>query len=259
MGHRKTGPHEELEDKVTITDSPHAVLSQRLKSKLLCKELAIDGKGVSRKGSAAKRQNGNARDELLQSLKIIAEREGVREQEMRPPDWLSALGGIEISYRIQLGGISYLQMGVAGQKIFSFPIRTLDDHSKKGPETCLYICYLIKQPETHVGGNLVISRTASMEFSASGRADQLAEPPFVGCVDVLVIGLNGELHDTRSNRRGKMESFVSLTCPVCHSWPTASSPWIILLSSSLVRMPTSVRAFAYAMEPWMSAAYIRLS
>lgn len=62
--HRQTGPHQKLDDKVAIADAPHTVLGQGRKTKFAGKEFAVDGKGVASEGTAAEREDRDARDEL---------------------------------------------------------------------------------------------------------------------------------------------------------------------------------------------------
>ena len=91
MRHRQAGPHEKLDDKVAIADAPHAVLSQGRKAEFAREELAIYGKRVSGEGTATKWENGDARDELAQTVEVVFKRERVREQKVGPPDGLTAL------------------------------------------------------------------------------------------------------------------------------------------------------------------------
>ena len=91
MRHRQAGPHEKLDDKVAITDAPHAILSQGHKAEFACEELAINGKRVSGESAAAEGKDGDARDELAQTVEVVFKRERVREQKVGPPDGLTAL------------------------------------------------------------------------------------------------------------------------------------------------------------------------
>jgi hypothetical protein len=91
MHHGQTGPHEEFDNEVTIADAPQAVLCDRRETKLLGKEVAIDDERVTCERSAAQRRDRHSGDQLAQSRKIVAKREGVGQEEMGPPDRLTPL------------------------------------------------------------------------------------------------------------------------------------------------------------------------
>ena len=78
--HREARPHHELNNEVTVAHAIHAVLRDGVEPKLLREKLAVHRKRVARKRARTKGQDGNARDELLQSLEICTEGERVREQ-----------------------------------------------------------------------------------------------------------------------------------------------------------------------------------
>ena len=93
MRHGQTAPHQKLDDKVAIADAPHAVLGEGRKAEFAREEFAVDGKGVAGEGTAAEWEDGDARDELAETVEVVFERKGVREQEVGPSDRLSALRG----------------------------------------------------------------------------------------------------------------------------------------------------------------------
>ena len=83
-------------------------------------------------------------------------------------------------------------MSVAGHQVLLLVVRTLDHNVEKCLETLPNVVDIIQKPETHVGCDLVVSRTASVQLSSQG-ADNLCEAAFVGSVDVLVVLLGREL------------------------------------------------------------------
>ena len=89
--HREARPHHELDDEVAVAHAVHAVLRHGREAELAREELAVDRERVPRERARAEREHRHARDELLQALQVRAERERVREQEVRPPDRLPAL------------------------------------------------------------------------------------------------------------------------------------------------------------------------
>lgn len=64
MRHRQTRPHQKFDDKVAITNAPHAVLGQRHKAEFAGEEFAVDGKGVASEGAAAEWEDRDAWDQL---------------------------------------------------------------------------------------------------------------------------------------------------------------------------------------------------
>ena len=73
MRHRQASPHQKLDDKVAIADAPHAVLGEGRKTEFACEKLAVDGKGVTGEGTAAEWEDGDARDELAETVEVVFE------------------------------------------------------------------------------------------------------------------------------------------------------------------------------------------
>lgn len=91
VGHSQAGPHQELDDEVTVTNAPKTVLRDGVEAQLLREELAVDAEGVASEGTGAEGKNSNTRNELLQALEIGCEGERVREEKMGPSDGLASL------------------------------------------------------------------------------------------------------------------------------------------------------------------------
>ena len=53
MCRRQAGPHHELYDKVAVADAPQTILRKGLKAQLLCEEVTVDGKGITRECAGA--------------------------------------------------------------------------------------------------------------------------------------------------------------------------------------------------------------
>ena len=146
-------------------------------------------------------------------------------------------------------------MCVPRHEVVPLLVSALDHDPDERDKACFYLADLFDQPEAHIRRHLIVPRPAGVQFP-SQRAYQFAQAAFVGGVDVLIILLNLKLLvNQQSEGRGE-EGRGETTWPLCHSFPTAMRPWMILLSSSLVTMPTRVNALAYAIEPRMSASYI---
>lgn len=91
MGHSQACPHHKFDDKVTVADTPHAVLGNGLEAQLLAKEFTVDGEGVPCEGTTSQGQDGDTGNQLLKPFKIALEGLGVREKEVSPSDGLSSL------------------------------------------------------------------------------------------------------------------------------------------------------------------------
>jgi len=48
MGHRERRPHQELHDKVPVSNPPQAVFGDRVEPELFCQEFSINNKRVAR-------------------------------------------------------------------------------------------------------------------------------------------------------------------------------------------------------------------
>ncbi len=94
MCHSQTRPHHKLHHKVPIADAIQAVLRYALESELLGEKEPVDDEGVACEGAGAKREDGDAGDELAETGEVGGEGKGVGEEEVRPADWLAALHDI---------------------------------------------------------------------------------------------------------------------------------------------------------------------
>ena len=66
-------------------------------------------------------------------------------------------------------------------------LTTLSDHRRqKAPQLLLQLLQRRLHPEFRVRGDLVVPRAASVKFSGDFAADDLAEAPLVGGVNVFV-------------------------------------------------------------------------
>lgn len=77
-------------------------------------------------------------------------------------------------------------MGVTRHQDVLLRVGTFNHDVEHSFKTRLNVIDLVEQPEAHVGSDLVISGTASVQLSAQ-RTNELSEPALVCCVDVLVI------------------------------------------------------------------------
>jgi hypothetical protein len=59
-------------------------------------------------------------------------------------------------------------------------------------QVTLQLPQLLAQPKPHIGRNLLIPTAPSVQLPADILADDLAQPPLVGGVDILVVGLDLE-------------------------------------------------------------------
>ncbi len=93
----------------------------------------------------------------------------MREEEVRPSDGLSAL-----------------KMGVARHESIDLFPATRDHDLDQVLEVALDGLDLVHEPETHVGGDLVVPGPARVQL-ATDAADELGEASLVGGVNVLVV------------------------------------------------------------------------
>lgn len=91
MGCNQAGPHHKFYNKVAVAYTPQTIFCKGLESKFLCKEVAVDGEGVTGKCAGAEWKNRYPGDELAKALEIRAEREGMGQEEVGPANGLPAL------------------------------------------------------------------------------------------------------------------------------------------------------------------------
>lgn len=86
-----------------------------------------------------------------------------------------------------------LQVSVAGHEDILLLVRAFHHHADEVLQTFFDSANLPEEPQAHVRGDLVVARAAGVELSAK-RTDKLGEAALVRSVDVLVVGLDLELH-----------------------------------------------------------------
>jgi hypothetical protein len=157
---------------------------------------------------------------------------------------------------------THLQMRITRHKNVFLFVGAFGDYSYNALQCAFNFSNFVHEPEPRVSRDLIISRSASMQLSSNGRPRQLAQPPFVGSMNIFIVGMDLELWFRISpiprNRpvEGKKRNH---TVPFFHSSPTRVKPSTILSFSSSVRRPTRASDLAYAIDPRISAEYIRLS
>lgn len=141
------------------------------------------------------------------------------------------------------------------------------------------------EPKPQVSRDLIVPASTGMKLSSDVLPDDFREPSLVGGVDVLVVGLGIKLSVARKVRnegqvRRSAQALsspflpsVPLHCPhhtkrnktlgravqtffSSHSFLTSPKPRSISSLSCCVRISTFSNAFAYAMDPRISARYI---
>ena len=70
MGHSQACPHEELDNEITVADTPKTVLSDGSKSEFLSKEFSVDDEGVAGEGTTAKGKCRNSGNELGEAFEV---------------------------------------------------------------------------------------------------------------------------------------------------------------------------------------------
>ena len=96
------------------------------------------------------------------------------EQPLAPTDWLRRL-----------------QMGVARHedvKLLLYPVKECCDEII---QVTVQEINFITQPKTNVGSDLIVAATPCVQL-ACHCANQLSQTPLVGCVNVLIAGLDGK-------------------------------------------------------------------
>ena len=83
-------------------------------------------------------------------------------------------------------------MGIPRQQDVPFLVCALDHDTNEPLETALHVRYLVQQPEPHVRRHLIVPRSSRMQLTPK-RPNQLAQPSFVGGVNVFVVGCRYEL------------------------------------------------------------------
>jgi len=91
VDHSQTGPLKPLYNEITVGNGVHRVFADGFERQFLPKELTVETVRVSGERSRAERKNGNSGVELTETLQIREERLGVGQEQVRPPDGLSAL------------------------------------------------------------------------------------------------------------------------------------------------------------------------
>jgi hypothetical protein len=75
------------------------------------------------------------------------------------------------------------------------------------------------EPDSHVGCDLVVSTSSSVQLSTNVFADNLAQSSFIGGVNVLIIRVDGKLYSDQTSLKF---STCALNSP-CHL-PTLARP-----------------------------------
>ena len=88
---------------------------------------------------------------------------------------------------------AHLQMSIAWHKNMLLLVGAFRDYSDNAFQRVFNLPNLVHEPEPHIGHYLIISRSASVQLSSDRSAYKLAQSPFVGSVDILIIGLDFEL------------------------------------------------------------------
>ena len=169
MHHQHGTPLHELDDEVTVGNTGHGVHDQAVEAELLGDGLTVDVERVACKRTTAKRGLVDASLELAESLQVGREEGAVHEHPVAPSDGLCAL-----------------QVGVARHDMLDIALSTRGDHLEEVHQVALKHIQLIPEPQTHVGRDLIVPATASVQLASNVLADDLPQPPLVGSVDVLV-------------------------------------------------------------------------
>lgn len=97
----------------------------------------------------------------------------------------------------------YLEMGIPRQQDIAFLVCTFDHDAHEPFEARLHVCHLVQQPQAHVRRHLIVPRSPCVQLTPK-RSDQLAQPAFIGSMDIFVIRCRRELE--RANVSGKLGS-----------------------------------------------------
>jgi len=84
-------------------------------------------------------------------------------------------------------------MSIAGHKDMLLLIGAFRDYSNSALQRVFNLSNLFHEPEPHISRYLIISRSASVQLSSNRRPDKLAQSPFIGSMDILIIRLDLEL------------------------------------------------------------------
>lgn len=83
-------------------------------------------------------------------------------------------------------------MGVSRHDNILLLLRALNHYADKTAQGILSVLDFSQEPETRIGGDLVIAGTASVQFSTK-RTDELAQSALVGGVDIFIVFLDDKL------------------------------------------------------------------
>lgn len=167
--HQEAAPLQRLEDKVAVGHGAHGVPQQALEAQLLGHHLPVDAEGVACQRSTAEGASVNPLADLAQPLEVVGEGEAVAQHPVAPADGLGAL-----------------QVGVAGHDVVDLGLCALRDDAQEALEEGLELVELVAQPQSHVGGDLLVAAAAGVQLPRDVLADDLAPAALVGGVDVLV-------------------------------------------------------------------------
>mmetsp|Transcript_589 Transcript_589/g.1429 ORF Transcript_589/g.1429 Transcript_589/m.1429 type:complete len:395 (+) Transcript_589:285-1469(+) len=162
-------PEKCLAHKVTVAHGVHRVgAHSSYESELLGNRLPIDAECISRERTRSERQRGNARDEVVEPLVVPLPRGSVGEQPVAPP------------HRLRV-----LQVRECGHEHVALLLRACARHLDKLVQHSARRLESVHEVQARVRGNLVVSASSCVQLSSDG-SNNLAEPPFVCCVNVLV-------------------------------------------------------------------------
>lgn len=88
---------------------------------------------------------------------------------------------------------AHLQMSIARHKNMLLLVGTFRGYSNNTLQRVFNLSNFVHEPKPHISSDLIISRSARVQLSSNHRPYQLAQSPFVGSVNILVVRLDLEL------------------------------------------------------------------
>ena len=84
-------------------------------------------------------------------------------------------------------------MGIARHKNLFLAVGAFCDDFDNALQRVFNLSNFSHEPEPHISRDLIISRSAGVQLSSDRRPYEFAQSPFVGSMDVLIIGMDLEL------------------------------------------------------------------
>ena len=169
---RQPGPGQELDDVIPIPHSVYAVLTHADETQFGSQSPAVYVERIPGQRARPQRANLRAPRRVVQPLPVALE---LPEEGHQP---------VAKEQRLRR-----LQVGVAGHDHVQVSLGLLDDGLLQFDQRIAQGGHLVQQVEAQVGGHLVVTGAAGVQFPCH-RAHQLGQPPLNRGVDVLVAGLD---------------------------------------------------------------------